>query len=585
MKHARPPEPLYPFPYKAEGGCLFMERVEKQEITQRKLCNFLLWITGECTRTDGVETKCFLRLRGVHSDGRPLPEIEIPAAELANFNWLPQWGMDCILAVGGNVKDHIRCAVQSTANSANRKEEYAVTGWQHIGDSWEYLLPGNANASVHLTGKLGRYAMSDHCSREDLLVLKELLECKAVSREVLLPLIAYVFLSPLVEFLRQAGCVSKFVLFLVGKTGCRKSTLAALMLSFFGQFTSTELPLSFRDTANSIGHYIFLLKDVLTCIDDFHPGKSQDEKKLADTAQRIMRSYGDRQGRGRLRADASPMEAKPPQGNAILTGEHPPDIGESGTARYLALEMRETDVDLQQLSYFQRKAAQGIFQNCLYGFIRYLKEFYLSDSETSEKFTETLNELFASRRDAFLKSGIQCHGRLPETVAHLEISMWLLILFLQENSILSEEEGRQLLDSFCQLMRELAVQQRDKIEQDKPTHIFLRKLNSLLESGQAVVMHRWADMSSKPKGFVGCQDNEYYYLQKDAAHQLVSRLCQEQGESFSISPNELVKALAEEGLSVRDGTKNTKKLTIGDSAPRMIWLRKDKMQSILDEGN
>ncbi len=493
--------------------------------------------------------------------------------------------MDCILAADKNVKDHVRCAVQSTAHSGNRKEEYAVTGWQLIGDTWEYLLPGSANASVYLTGKLKRYSMSDHCSREDLLVLKELLECKVVSKAVLLPLIAYVFLSPLVEFLQQAGCVPDFVLFLLGKTGCRKSTLAALMLSFFGQFTATGLPLSFRDTANSIGHYIFLLKDVLTCIDDFHPGKTQEEKKLADTAQRIMRSYGDRQRRGRLQANAAPMEARPPQGNAILTGEHPPDIGESGTARYLALEMREADVDLQQLSYFQRKAAQGVFQNCLYGYICFLKEFYLSDGETCKVFTEKLNELFTSRRDEFLKSGIRCHGRLSETVAHLEISMWLLILFLQENNILTKAEGKQLLDSFCQLMKELAIRQKDKIEQDKPTHIFLRKLNSLLESGQAIAMHRRADMSSKPKGYVGCQDGEYYYLQKDAAHQLVRRLCEEQGESFPVSPGELVKALAEEGFSIRDGIKNTKKLTIGDSAPRMIWLRKDKMQSILDSSS
>ncbi len=74
-------------------------------------------------------------------------------------------------------------------------------------------------------------------------------------------------------------------------------------------------------------------------------------------------------------------------------------------------------------------------------------------------------------------------------------------------------------------------------------------------------------------------------MQKDAAHRAVKRLCDEQGENFSISAVELVKALAEEGLSIRDGIKNTKKLTIGDSAPRMIWLRKDKMQSILDSSS
>ena len=113
-------------------------------------------------------------------------------------------------------------------------------------------------------------------------------------------------------FLKLAGCEPKFVLFLVGKTGSRKSTLAALMLSFFGKFTASELPLSFRDTANSILHHSFALKDVLTCIDDYHPAGRQEEQKLTATAQSIMRAYGDRAGKGRLRADASPMESRPP---------------------------------------------------------------------------------------------------------------------------------------------------------------------------------------------------------------------------------------------------------------------------------
>ncbi len=293
-----------------------------------------------------------------------------------------------------------------------------------------------------------------------------------------------------------------------------------------------------------------------------------------------MRSFGDRQGRARLRADATPMDARPPQGNAIITGEHPPDIGQSGTARYLSLELRESDVDLKELTYFQKEAAKGTFQNCMHGFLDYLKASFLSDSE---KFAKDLGERFTNRRDLFLESGIHCHGRVPEMVAHLELAMWLLVLFLTEKSVLSAEESQQLLDSFCQLMRQLAARQTEKIEQDKPTHIFLRKLNSLLESGQAVVLPRHHDQEFKPNNYIGCEDSNYYYLQKDAAHRAVKRLCDEQGENFSISAVELVKALAEENISIRDGNKNTKKLTIGNSAPRMIWLRKDKMQSILEE--
>ena len=40
------------------------------------------------------------------------------------------------------------------------------------------------------------------------------------------------------------------------------------------------------------------------------------------------------------------MESRPPLGNAIVTSEFPPDIGESGTARYFLLELKDGDVKL-----------------------------------------------------------------------------------------------------------------------------------------------------------------------------------------------------------------------------------------------
>ena len=446
-------------------------------------------------------------------------------------------------------------------------------------------MPGNSKLAVNLPAKLGGYYLSKQCTDEDVKTLASLMECKLVPPDILYPLLAYIFLSPLIEFLRRGGCVPKFVLFLVGKTGSRKSTLAALMLSFFGRFTATELPLSFRDTPNSIVHYAFSLKDVPTVIDDFHPADTQEGKKLTATAQSIMRSYGDRQGRGRLKADASPMESRPPQGNAIITGEFPPDIGESGTARYLALELRESDVDLKVLSHFQREAATGKFQNCTYGFIQFLKETFLCNEKTVREFEKTLASVFESRRDIFLKSGIRCHGRVPEIVAHLEVSMKILLMFLESWNALSAQQCKEISEEFTRILYRIAARQAENIEKDKPTHIFIRKLYSMIQSGQVVVRKRSAYTPGdySPPNFVGYEDSNYYFLNKDAAHRQVKKLCEDQGESFSVSVLSLTKALAEEGFSLRDGSKNTKKLDLGDTSPRMIWLRKDRAQAIVDE--
>ena len=585
MEKSRPPTGIFLYPYKVVDNCLFMEQIIKGTPIHKKLCNFVAWITGEIIQYDGIDTEVLVKIVGIHASGRMLPEVTIPLSKLGSFEWVDHWGADCILEVGSSVREHIVKAVRETVFHAERKQEFVVTGWRKINGKYEFLMPGDSDLAVNLPTKLGGYFLSDRCTDDDVKTLASLLECKLVSPDILYPLVAYIFLSPLIEFLRHAGCVPKFVLFLVGKTGSRKSTLAALMLSFFGRFTATELPLSFRDTANSIVRYAFSLKDVPTVIDDFHPAGAQEGKKLTATAQSIMRSYGDRQGRGRLKADASPMESRPPQGNAIITGEYPPDIGESGTARYLALELRESDVDLKVLSHFQQEAARGKFQNCTYGFIQFLKESFLCDERTVAEFEKTLASVFESRRNLFLESGIRCHGRVPEMVAHLELSMKILLMFLESRHALSAQRCEEISEEFTQILYRIASRQVENIEKDKPTHIFIRKLYSMIQCGQVVVRKRSSYLPGdySPPNFIGYEDNNYYFLNKDAAHRQVKKLCEDQGESFSVSVLSLTKALAEEGFSLKDGNKNTKKLDLGDTSPRMIWLRKDRAQAIIDE--
>lgn len=134
-----------------------------------------------------------------------------------------------------------------------------------------FLMP-NAGRQiiVELQGRLKNYYFNSKCSQDDLIYLSAMLENSFATQNVMLPLLAVTFLCPLNHFLKIAGYEPKFVTALIGKTGSRKSTLAALFLSFFGKFSASDLPMSFHDTANSILSNVYYLKDVLTCIDDIH---------------------------------------------------------------------------------------------------------------------------------------------------------------------------------------------------------------------------------------------------------------------------------------------------------------------------
>lgn len=576
--------PNYPEPFKIMDGCLYREVQSRNGSYDQKLCNFLPYIISDVTVDDGAEEVKRLRLGGLRQNGSCLPEIDVTGNELGSFNWLiEKWGADCILEIGSTVKDSVRYAIQQTAHDADRCTVYQVTGWKKIAGRWMYLMPGRDSPKVQLPDKLSRYEGAEEIDPEALPVLSYLLEHPPAPKEVIWPLLAFTFLTPLNHFLHAANCEPKFVFLLQGRTGARKSSLAALFLSFFGCFTASDLPLSFRDTANSIIHNAFTLKDVLTCIDDFHPCGRQEEQKLTATAQSIIRAYGDRVGRGRLRPDSSAMAVRPPQGNAIITAEFPPEVGESGSARCFAVELEQDTINLNELSFFQEKAARGILRGCMLGYTQWLRGKFLADEEREKRFVSVLHSTFENYRNEFLRTRIRCHGRLPEIVAWLRIGMTILLLYLEEREQLSQERSEELLEEFVSLLYDMARSQARSNDRDKPALIFVRKLLSLIESGQAVLVKKDAKTTFLPKDCIGYEDEAYYYLFNDQAHRAVRKLCEDQGEVFTIHSRSLPKALAEEGLIDTANGENTKSIRFMNGTRRVLCLYKDRVRSIIDE--
>ena len=575
--------PSYPQPYKVIDGCLYREVRTKNGSFDQKLCNFLPYIVSEVTIHDGTEEKKRLRLGGVRHDGSALPEIDICGNDLFTFNWLiEQWGADCILEVGKMVKDSVRYAIQQTAADADRQTVYQMTGWEKINNSWHFLMPGDSTVTVELPEQFSRYQFGSKTDPDALSDLGLLLESPPAPKETIWPLLAFTFLTPLNHFLHMADCEPKFVFLLAGRTGACKSSLIALFLSFFGRFTASDLPMSFSDTANSIIHNAFTLKDVLTCIDDYHPDGRQAEKKMAENVQAVVRAYGDRVGRGRLRADSTAMTTRSPRGNAVITAEFLPEIGESGIARCFPAELKQEDVRLSEMSFFQARASAGSYCSCMELYTNWLREKFLNTSENENRFLQMLHKTFLDYREEFYQTGLRSHRRLPEIVAWLRIGMLMLVGFLEEQMCLTRERAEEILDVFSSQINALARKQAQSVNQDKPAMIFVRKLQSLIESGQAVLLRKDENDSILPNNFVGYEDETYYYIHNDSAHKAVRALCEAQGELFTINSKALPKVLAEEGLIETAHGENTRSIRFKSQTRRVMLLPKEKFRKALE---
>lgn len=479
---------FYSAPYYTENGCLWYLPVGRQDSPGIMLCNFAPRIVREVIVDDGAEKTRRYLIGGTDANGNEISPVEVPAGELEKMSWVANnLDASCDLCVVSQVEKHVRCAIKTTARFADKRYIFSHTGWKKIGGEWHYLLPGDKTYQVELKGKQRNYYGAEGMSREDAEDLVKLLSGGMMPDEVLLPCLATVFLSPLNEFLRQIGHEPKYLLTLIGRTGSMKSTVAALMLSFFGNFSATDLPMSFRDTANSIVHNAFTLKDVLTCVDDYHPTARSDASQMKATMQTLARGYGDRAARNRLGSDITLREPRPPQGNVIVTAEFAPDIGESGTARLFCIEMKPGGINLPLLTEAQDKALEGKYAACMRGYTDMVK-FFADKGEVCGILKSKFMTYRSKWRERLRENEIQFHDRLPDTLACLEIGFLFLTDFLCAKDITDERDATELQNRLHTVLLHLSAKQSESVEADRPTHIFLRKLYSLIECGNVCLL-------------------------------------------------------------------------------------------------
>lgn len=185
-------------------------------------------------------------------------------------------------------------------------------------------------------------------------------------------------------------------------------------------------------------------------------------------------------------------------------------------------------------------------------------------------------------RERLRENEIQFHDRLPDTLACLEIGFSFMEIFLSAEAHMDEKGITALNERFENVLLYLAARQSESIEQDRPTHIFLRKLYSLIECGQVCLIPASSRLETLPKNYIGYEDETYYYLMLDASHKAVKRLCGEQDEGFAISAKSLAKALADEGLiEPGDNGTNTRTMRFGGRLKRVMLLHKEKANKLV----
>lgn len=549
----------------------------------KPLSTFIALPKAVVTCDDGASETKMMVIDGWRADGMPLPRIMIKANTFTNMAWVGEnWGFDANIMPGNATRDRLRYVISAVGqNTARKITEYNHTGWRKIGGRWAYLYQGGAigadGVTVALDSGLSRYRLDGSGANgfneiEYADAASITMQFRTVMSEVIaVPLLGTVFLAPLREFLDQTGVGPSFSLFLLGSSGCHKSTVAALALSHYGDFTYKSLPASFNDTGNSIRRKAFLLKDVPIVVDDYHPvGSLQERKEMERTAQSLSRAFGDGADRGRLGSNMVLQRPMPPRGVAIISGEDTPDITQSGLARYFIVTVNKGDVEANMtLTELQELARDGYLQRCMQGYIKWLLA-------QADELPNKLHEMFIAHRVKAAAMVPGQHARSPEAIAHVMIGYELMLNYMRDIGLLTTEECRAESDRAWKLVVLNSQRQATDMQDERPSRMFLSSLAELLATHAVNVRDLQTAGASTPKDMIGYADAMFYYMLPNAAYRAVARLCADQGRAFPLTMKALYKQLREDGVitsetSDKSGTA-TKGKRVDGRTLRLLWI-------------
>lgn len=355
------------------------EQVKKKIPTDLTI-NFAARVVEELITDDGADEIISFVIEGRQTNGRALPTLTLSASQYQQMLWLMRsWGTKALIDANQAAPRRLALAIILLSGDIPLKTTYGHMGFRRIDGKRYYLSTAGALSeegineaiSVDLGIKsLNNYALPAP-TQNPRQRAGHLIDLRTMSKRN--PAIGTVLMCAAIRAVLNEIKQADFAVMLVGSTGTRKSSMAAIAQAAFGrQFDKDNLPGNFLSSEGYQELVCFRAKDALIVFDDFKPGTnkrdSEHNQKLID---RLVTSAGNSSARGKLHHDSTAKNPKEPRGLAVITAEHLPKGG-SILGRSIIVEVGSDDADLKRLSELQSIARAGIYSEAMAGFIQWL---------------------------------------------------------------------------------------------------------------------------------------------------------------------------------------------------------------------
>ncbi len=349
------------------------------------------------------------------------------------------------------------------------------------------------------------------------------------------PLVGHIALAAFASLIGELTGKEKVALHLQGSSGCGKTFLGLLAISFFGRFDGSVPSWSTTHNAAEVEGYWF--RDALFLLDDFKAAFVPQE-----TIVRVLQGYADGHGRLRLKSNSHLQDCRYIRGLLLSTGEDFVSDVESFTGRTICLQVEPEKNEEGGKRCWEMRHAYPMF---LPGLIQMV----LSRPGWKEWFKTFVDKKIVELAEE--TRGLSNGLRIASNWALNALGFHLFLSYLAKLGVINRNERRRMEREYDAIVRSHLRDQANKLQNESPAEVFFRIMGQKMASGSASITGL-NGAESKPRGrSFGLVKGPSVMVLPDVTMEVLSAHFRGVGQRMPFTKNSLRNALAQAGLIAR----------------------------------
>lgn len=415
-------------------------------------------------------------------------------------------------------------------------KNYIDAGWQIIDGNWIYL----SDSCVAWKGVKIQTGMSLPSYNLDNIEIGNIL-MRALNlyndKVAMGTMFLYAFSGVMYKLFEEAGHAPRFLLFVNGKTGSMKTTIARIL---FVQLHDEKQRGYVRriDSDTIVSFERAIVKrgvDTVLVFDDYAPAKTPQKKlDMQNKLETLIRIIGDGSTKSRSNASLDDVQGEGVHGTVVLTGEMR-GRGLSSNLRCVYCELQRENVNVEMVTWFQEN--MDAFTSVIANFTKFL-------AQNWDVTVDFIKSQFPIKRKAVERSIRE--RRIVDSVVVLHIIADILEQYCVQWCGYEQLYAKTLFSEMRDSVIVNAKYSQAISEEETPAILFMRALEDLIRTSQIRLCEK--NTYTVGGGCDGFVDEKYYYFVPERIYEKIQRLFGATHQYFALDMRETVIALHEEGI-------------------------------------